>query len=187
MQIVFGTALPLGTALPPYWKQVKQSLAAVPDDLKKERLLGLECYCPVSLRWEGESEWWQLPIDPVVAVRGRNTIVKRNVLKVQTSDKARRGTVKELWSQGDYEVSIAGVLQSGDECRMPEDDIRKLRNYCEGRESVEVLSPLLTLFDISRLAIESFDFPHTAGLENQRYTLTCQSDDFYKESLLIAD
>ena len=76
---------------------------------------------------------------------------------------------------------------SGEEGKLPKDDIRKLRGYCEGRESVEVSSPLLTLFGIRRLAIESFEFPHTAGMENQMYALTCSSDDFYKESLLIAE
>lgn len=179
--------LVLGTSVPPFWRQVEQKIASVPTDFRKEALLGLECYCPLSIKWESESEWWQLPFDPVVAVRGQNKIVKRTVLKVRTSDKERRGTVKELWSQGDYSISIAGVLQSGDECELPETDIRKLRNYCEGRESVDVLSPLLTLFGIHRMAIESFDFPHTAGLENQTYNLSCLSDDFYKESLLIGE
>ena len=177
----------LGTAIPPYWRMVEQRIANIPDDLKKDALLGVQCYCPLSLKWESEGEWWQLPLDPVVSVRGQNTIIKRSVLKVKTGDKERRGTVKELWSQGDYEVSIAGTLQSGETGKLPENAIRKLRNYCEGRESVEVSSPLLTLFGIKRLAIESFEFPHTAGMENQMYSLTCQSDDFYKESLLIAE
>ena len=173
--------------MPPYWRQVEQKIAGVPDDLKQEALLGVESQCPLSLKWADEGEWWDLPLEPVVAVRGKNEIVKRSVLKVATGDKARRGTVKELWSQGDYEVSIAGVLQSGDGCELPEAALRKLRKYCEGRESVEVLSPLLEIFGIRRLAIESYEFPHTAGLENQMYSLTCSSDDFYKESLLIAE
>lgn len=176
-----------GTAVPPYWRQVEQQIASVPDDLKRDALLGVDTQCPLSLKWADESEWWELPLEPVVTVRGRNEIVKRSVLKVKTGDKERRGTVKELWSQGDYEVSIAGVLMSGEEGKLPKDDIRKLRGYCEGRESVEVSSPLLTLFGIRRLAIESFEFPHTAGMENQMYALTCSSDDFYKESLLIAE
>ena len=176
-----------GTAVPPYWRQVEQQIASVPDDLKREALLGVDTQCPLSLKWADESEWWELPLEPVVTVRGRNEIVKRSVLKVKTGDKERRGTVKELWSQGDYEVSIAGVLMSGDGCELPETALRKLRGYCEGRESVEVLSPLLDIFGIRRLAIESFEFPHTAGMENQMYALTCSSDDFYKESLLIAE
>lgn len=176
-----------GTAVPPYWRQVEQQIASVPDDLKQDALLGVQCFCPVSLKWESEGEWWQLPLDPVVSVRGQNEIVKRSVLKVKTGDKERRGTVKELWSQGDYEVSISGTFQSGKDGELPEEAIRKLRNYCEGRESIEVSSPLLTLFGIRRLAIESFEFPHTAGMENQMYSLTCSSDDFYKESLLIAE
>jgi len=179
--------LVLGTSVPPFWHQVEQQLVNVPDDLKQDVLLGVDTQCPLSLKWESEGEWWQLPLEPVVSVRGKNEIVKRSVLKVKMGDKERRGTVKELWSQGDYEVSIAGTLQSGDECELPEEALRKLRNYCEGRESVEVLCPLLEIFGIRRLAIESFDFPHTAGLENQMYSLTCSSDDFYKESLLIAE
>lgn len=177
----------LGTGRVPTWRQVEQQIASVPDALKQDALLGVQCFCPVSLKWENEGEWWQLPLDPVVSVRGRNEIVKRSVLKVNTGDKERRGTVKELWSQGDYEVSIAGTFQSGKEGKLPEEAIRKLRNYCEGRESIEVSSPLLTLFGIRRLAIEGFEFPHTAGMENQMYALTCSSDDFYKESLLIAE
>lgn len=179
----------LGTAVPPYWRKVKEQIANIPDDLKKDALLGVQCYCPLRFRWVGEDEdaWWTFPLDPVVAVRGQNTIIKRNVLKVKNGDKERRGTVKELWCQGDYEVSIAGALQSDTDGKLPENAIRKLRNYCEGRESIEVSSPLLTLFGIQRLAIESFEFPHTAGMGNQMYSLTCQSDDFYKESLLIAE
>ena len=177
----------LGTATVPSWRQVEQQIAKVPEDYKRDALLGVQCYCPLAISWESEEEQWFLPFDPVITVRGRNEIVKRSVLKVKTGDKERRGTVKELWSQGDYEVSIAGVLMSGEEGKLPKDDIRKLRGYCEGRESVEVSSPLLTLFGIRRLAIESFEFPHTAGMGNQMYALTCSSDDFYKESLLIAE
>ena len=85
-----------GTAVPPYWRQVEQQIASVPDDLKQDALLGVQCFCPVSLKWESEGEWWQLPLDPVVSVRGQNEIVKRSVLKVKTGDKERRGTVKRL-------------------------------------------------------------------------------------------
>lgn len=179
--------LVLGTSVPPYWRQVEEQIAKVPDDLKKDALLGVQCYCPLAISWESEDRQWFLPYDPVVTVRGKNEIVKRSVLKVKAGDKNRRGTVKELWSQGDYEVVIAGILMSGEPGKLPKDDIRKLRAYCEGRESVEVDCALLTLFGIRRVAIESFEFPHTAGMGNQMYSLTCSSDDFYKESLLIAE
>lgn len=177
----------LATAAPPYWQQIRPQLAALPDDLKADRLLGVDTQCPLSLKLESESRWWQLPIEPVIAVRGRNTIVKRSVLKIRTGDKERRGTVKELWSLGDYEVSIAGVLQSREPCQLPEADLRRLRHYCEARESLEALCPLLDIFGIRRLSVESFDFPHTTGLENLTYSLSCLSDDFHKESLLLAD
>ena len=80
----------------PSWRQVEQRIAKVPEDYKREALLGMQCYCPLAISWESEDEQWFLPFDPVITVRGRNEIVKRSVLKVKTGDKERRGTVGGL-------------------------------------------------------------------------------------------
>ena len=49
---------------------------------------------------------------------------------------------------------------------------------------MKVLCPLLEIFGITQIAIESWDIPFTSGTTNQNYEITAYSDDIYK--LLIA-
>lgn len=172
--------------LPPYWLNHPEVVQSIDGDAlpSASAAMGVPHACPLKMKWETESAWWQLPIEPVVTITGKNTIVKRNVLKTASADVARRGSVKEMWSQDDYEVSISGVFIATDG-RLPESDLRRLRKYCEGRQSVMVQSPLFTIFNIKRLAIEDFQFPFTKGIENQMFTLKASSDDFYESQLLI--
>ena len=142
--------------------------------------------CPVRIKWADESDdsWWTFPFDPVVSVSGKNIIVRRNVLKQNNEDNTRRGSVKEGWSQDDYEVNIAGVLMDVNG-ELPEDDLRQLRRYCEARKVIEVESDLFCLFNINRLAVESFELPFTKGKENQMYAIKAYSDDTF--DLLIKE
>lgn len=173
--------------LPAYWlnhPEVVQSIDgyALPF---ASAAIGVPHACPLKMKWENEFEWWQLPIEPVVTITGKNMIVKRNVLKTASADVARRGSVKELWSQDDYEINISGVFIATDG-RLPSSDVMRLRHYCEGRQSILVDSPLFTLFNIRRIAIEDFQFPFTKGIENQMFSLKATSDDFDEKELLIA-
>ena len=45
---------------------------------------------------------------------------------------------------------------------------------------MKALCPLLEIFGISQLAIESWDIPFTTGRANQNYTIQAYSDDIYK-------
>lgn len=185
-----GTNIHIATPLriPPYILNHPVPIA----DAKKNKVgqnNGIErnesCWS-VSMRWEDESAWWQLPFEPVVSINGRNEIVKRNVMKVASSDIKRRGSVKELWCQADYQITISGFLIGEDWEDYVETQIRKLKAYCEGRKSILVSSLIFTAYDITKISIESYDFPFTAGSENQRYTIKAVSDDFDKNKLLIA-
>lgn len=146
----------------------------------------VESQCPLSFKCDDEAQPWQFPIDPIIAINGKNNIVKRNVLKVSVSDIKRRGSVKELWNQDDFEITISGVLIYGSGRKFYDERIRQLRAYCEGRKTITVQSPIFTAYDITRICIESYDFPHTPGLENQMFTIKAVSDDFDKNKLLIA-
>lgn len=173
--------------LPPYWLNHPEVI----KDLDRDNLpsqaeaLNIPHACPLKIKWNSESVWWQFPIEPVVTINGKNTIVKRNVLKVPSADSERRGSVKELWSQDDYEVNISGVFISGSDGKLPEEQLRILRKYCEGRKSLMVESPLFTIFNIKRIAIEDFQFPFTKGIENQMFSIKASSDDFDEKELLI--
>lgn len=132
---------------------------------------GQPMQCPLWMRLEGE-EWWLLPYEPIVTVNGKNVIVKKQVSKGMV-----RGSIKERWTQDDYQISISGIL-IGDGV-YPEKDVKRLRRLCEAAK-VEVRSPLFEIFSIDRMVIESFDFPHTSGPANQGYTIGASSDDIYK-------
>lgn len=177
---------PIAIQLPPYWLHhptVVRRASELAYNTEANELLDVPHACPLSIRLSGESEWWRLPLEPVVAVSGRNVIAKRQILKGGGSSE-RRGTVKELWSQDDYEVHISGLLMGGGDA-LPENDLRRLRRYCEAREALCVQSPLLALFGIDRLAIEEYEFPATHGLENQMYNLRAVSDSYDAEKLLL--
>lgn len=129
---------------------------------------------PLSLRLPkaGERDWL-LPLEPMITISGKHVITKRQVAKGRS-----RGSVKERWTLDDYTVRIEGILQ-GEGDSYPEADVRRLRRYCEAGEVIAT-SPLLELFGISRLIIESWEIPHTSGAGNQNYSLSCLSDDTYK-------
>lgn len=175
-------------ALPPYWlnhPQVVRSMADNIDQSEPAELLGVPHACPLSLRGASEKDWWQLPIEPVLTVNGKNTVVKRSVLKVWGSKGERRGTVKELWTQDDYEVNISGIFISDDDNRLPERDIRRLRGYCEAREPLYVMNNLFTLFNIDRIVIESYSFPFTHGIANQMFNIKASSDNYDEKHLFV--
>ena len=145
----------------------------------RHNALGVPMIFPLSLRLpkSGESEWL-LPLEPMITISGKQILVKRQVMKGKA-----RGSVKERWTLDDYSVKIEGIL-IGQDGRYPEDDVRQLRKMCEAGE-VLATCPLLELYGISRLVIESWEVPHTSGEANQNYSLSCLSDDSYK--LLLQD
>ena len=109
----------------------------------------------------------------MITISGKQVITKRQVAKGKT-----RGSIKERWTLDDYAVRIEGIL-IGEGDKYPADDVRRLRKYCEAGELI-ASSPLLELFGITRLVVESWEIPHTSGERNQNYSLSCVSDDTYK-------
>lgn len=138
---------------------------------------GVPMVLPMRLRLEkaGEEEWL-LPNEPMVSIVGSHTLVRRSVLKSRG-----RGSVKERWAQDDYTITIEGILKS-ENGFFPAADVARLKKYCEAG-AVLVINPLLEVFGISRMVIENWDFPFTAGTANQNYSITAYSDEPY--NLLI--
>lgn len=178
-----------GGKIPPYWLFRDTGIAQVPsegydaihamddtelEDLVRTNALGIPMTMPLSLKLEepGAREWL-LPLEPMISLTGKHIIKRRQVNKGQI-----RGSIKERWAQDDYEITIEGVL-IGTDGQYPEADVVRLKNFCEAA-AVNALSPLLEIFGISRLVIESWEMPFTAGQANQNYTIKAYSDDVYK-------
>ena len=128
---------------------------------------------------EKKEEVWKLPVDPLVSVNGKNVIKRRYVAKSNAKEN-RRGSIKECWSQDDYEITIAGVLIAEDNASLVE-MMKKLREICDKDEAVKVVCKYVNdSFGINYIAIESYDFPFTKGMENQSFTIKAYSDDSYE-------
>lgn len=173
---------------PPYWLDHPVPVKGVEraEGKSAEELIRFPHFCSLALLAPGSLGYWELPIDPLIAISCKNKIAHRGVLKVKQHNVERRGSVKELWTQGDYEISISGVLISNNDNELPEDDLKKLRAFCEYRGALQVYSPLFTVFNITKICIESYDFPFTKGMENQMFSIKAVSDDFESSNLLIA-
>lgn len=134
---------------------------------------GVPMQCPLWMRLEGD-EWWLLPYEPIITINGKNVIAKKQVAKGKV-----RGSIKERWSQDDYQISISGILMNPKGNGYPDEDVKALKRLCEAAK-VQVMCPLFEIFSIDQIVIESFDFPFTSGPYNQAYTIGAVSDDIYK-------
>ena len=144
------------------------------EEVVRTNALGVPMIMPLRFQLEesGAKEWL-FPIEPMISLNGQNILVRRHVSKGTI-----KGSIKERWTQDDYTVRIEGILMSRDG-KYPDEDVATLKNFCEAGH-VKALCPLLEIFGISQLAIESWDIPFTTGLTNQNYTITAYSDDIYK-------
>ncbi len=182
---MFKVNFAMGYVLPPYWANHPAVVKKFENNASQSEVIDLPHAMPLSMKWEREldSEWFTLPIEPIVTISGRNIIVRRNVAK--HNDTLRRGCVVETWATDDYDITIAGVFISDKENELPEDLIKKLRYYCEAREPVMVESKIFTLFKITKIIIEDFSWPHTKGMQNQMFALKCYS--YETPELVIKD
>ena len=120
------------------------------------------------------------PIDPIMAISGKNVITRRYVAKMKTQQGndtvLRSGSVKESWSQDDYDITIGGVL-IGDDAEDLREMVQDLRSVLEAGETLKVTNEMLNMgYGITNLVVESYSFPHTKGLQNQAYSIKCYSD-----------
>lgn len=144
------------------------------EDVVRTNATGVPMVLPLRFQLEESgAQEWHFPMEPMISVNGQNILVRRNVSKGKI-----RGSIKERWTQDDYSVRIEGILM-GMDGKYPEADVAKLRSFCEAGH-VKALNPLLEIFGISQLAIESWDIPFTSGTINQNYTIQAYSDDIYK-------
>lgn len=131
---------------------------------------GVAMTMPVALGLSNSAnDLWTLPIEPTVSIRLQKQIIRREVYRNKSI-----GTVKELFGQGDYEITISGILVG--DGTLPRSDLSKLRRLVEATKSLVISCELTTLFGIEYFAVERFELPETPGEGNQRYILSGYSD-----------
>lgn len=178
-----------GLKVPPYWlfnqpvvtsqdpseyDELMMLEDAELEDMVRTNALGVPMRFPLEISLVDQEDWWLVPIEPLITLTGRNIIVRRQVSKGKI-----RGSIKERWTQDDYQVKIEGALMDLKRDDYPRDDVQKLRNFCEAAK-LKVRCPLFEIFSINQIVVESYDFPFTTGIQNQQYTINAYSDDTYK-------
>ncbi|WP_304232169.1 DUF6046 domain-containing protein [Phocaeicola plebeius] len=178
-----------GLKVPPYWlfnqpvvtrqdpseyDELMMLEEAELEDMVRTNALGVPMRFPLEISLVDQEDWWLVPIEPLITLTGRNIIVRRQVSKGKI-----RGSIKERWTQDDYQVKIEGALMDLKRDDYPRDDVQKLRNFCEAAK-LKVRCPLFEIFSINQIVVESYDFPFTKGIQNQQYTINAYSDDTYK-------
>ena len=98
----------------------------------------------------------------------------RNV--VSTALQGRAGTIKEFISDGDYQISMSGVITSTTQ-EYPSVDVTLLNDICSAKIALPVINDLLNLFGIDKIVITSKAFKQQRGSRAvQFFDLTALSD-----------
>jgi hypothetical protein len=145
----------------------------------KSNVLGIEMILPLTLSIPNLE--WKLEVEPIISIRGSNKIVRRYPNRSEG-----RGSIKEKWSSDDYQVNIKGFCLEPIESIYPESQVKKLRQILEYKGNVQVENPLLRIFGIQNISINTFDIPHTPGLTIQQFTINAFSDLLFNSLLTEA-
>lgn len=139
--------------------------------------------------WIGETpqKLWLLPLEPLVAVRGRNVITRRTIAKRKKKDSKTKegfGSIKELWATDDYEVIITGLLRDHTNPNvLPSEMITRLDGLATLGKPLYVRCALLEALGIGQIAVDGWEFEPTPGIEDQFFSLRGFSDQNF--NLLI--
>lgn len=131
---------------------------------------GLERYYFMPVYLETSAGKLELPI-ATISIKGKKTIVEIPLT-------GRRGSVKELISVDDYEISLHGVIVGADG-NYPEAEIKKFSDLYELNESITLISGLsdLVLKPDDKIVIKSIDYPEVGHVENaQIISMTAVTD-----------
>ncbi|TGE23556.1 DUF6046 domain-containing protein [Hymenobacter metallicola] len=147
----------------------------LPPDFEGTGLLGLPVFARVEFL--AAAGWAQVVLnDPIVEI-------SRDKLIVTTEIQGRDGSVKEFISNGDYAVTIKGVLASDPTDgryarRYPTREVQALQAVINAKEAIPVTGRLFKLLGIRNLVIKGHSWPALPGFTNlQAYELRCLSDE----------
>jgi hypothetical protein len=142
------------------------------------KALAYSFICPVAIYDDNTApeKAYVFPFDAIIDVKAKMEIIKRNVAKSK-----RKGTIKGLWTQSDYEINIRGTI-IGESLSDVRDQVKVINDLLSANKTGFNLyaSPDFEALSISRIVVETWDFPFTQGEENQEFTMKAMSDDVYE-------
>lgn len=119
-----------------------------------------------------------LPYIELILLNIEVTMIK-NIVRTPIS--GRNGTVKEYMSDGDYDISITGMLVSDYPDSFPQDQVDLLKAYCDANVPIAVSSNRLSTYGIKSIVITDYTFKQTEGMRNVvPFELLCISEIPYE-------
>lgn len=145
--------------------------------------------------WGGGTDYWlgrTALTDLLVKVPGEGVLLINDVSMnvslqkeiVRTALVGRPGTIKELITNGDYQISMSvGLVATNDLGEIidqyPERGVSQLRELLEREESLEVNSGFLDLFGINRIVVTGMSLRQMTYSNRQVIDITALSDSDY--------
>lgn len=99
----------------------------------------------------------------------------KNIIK--TIVQGRPGVVNEFISQGDYILTIDGLVVSPDQYVRPVDELRVIKALDDFEGPVAVASKFLSIYEIQTVVIDRIEVIQRPGFYNQLpFVMQCRSD-----------
>jgi hypothetical protein len=96
---------------------------------------------------------------------------------ITTSIQGRNGTIKEYISDGDYTINIKGVITSAAQDYYPEQNVKRLKDFCDAPTPISIASQYINMFGIKDIVIKDYSFAQVEGMRNvQPFELNCLSE-----------
>ncbi len=134
--------------------------------LRKKDALGRWYFLPVILEHEGKE--YEIP-NAVIRISGKKKIVETDMI-------GRKGSVKELISIDDYEITVSGIIVADD---FPEEGITEINELYNINESVKLKCALTDIFmeTDDKVVIKDIDFQEMKGTEHvQLFSMNMVTD-----------
>lgn len=134
--------------------------------LRKKDALGRWYFLPVILEHEGKE--YEIP-NAVIRISGKKKIVETDMI-------GRKGSVKELISIDDYEITVSGIIVADD---FPEEGIMEINELYNINESVKLKCALTDIFmeTDDKVVIKDIDFQEMKGTEHvQLFSMNMVTD-----------
>ncbi len=87
---------------------------------------------------------------------------------VTTAITGRNGTIKEYISDGDYVVNIKGAITTQGN-GYPMSDVRGLLSILRKKETLQIVSDYLRIFDIYQIVVTDYKFSQVEGFQNTQF------------------
>lgn len=145
-----------------------------PDGSTPSAMLGTPVYDQVILKRDIDSS----NVDDIFKFDSVLVTVSQSKNIVKTPIQGRNGTVKEYISDGDYDITLKGVIVNENPLRSPLEFIETLHNLLLEQNELSIVSNYIVLFGINYVVIESYNFNQVEGSVNQiQFDMKLLSDE----------